>query len=315
MRKPSTKTVRGKGKLQDQQLTIGLDLGDRSSFYCVLNGAGEVILEERVATNPEAMKKTFGKMARSRIALETGTHSPWVSRVLSELGHEAIVAHARNVRLIGESRRKDDRLDAQALARLARIDPQLLSPIQHRSAQAQADLAVIRARYALVRARTALICAARGLTKSFGERIRGRNPKAFRPTMGETLGPQLQVALTPLLGGLESITARIREYDAQIEELAEESYPEVALLKQVKGVGTLIALTYILTLEDPRRFPKSRDAGCYIGLQPGRRNSDRASLNCISPERETPIYRWCWCKEHNTSWDRSERTPIYGDGD
>jgi len=129
MRKASTTAVRGKGKLQDQQLTIGLDLGDRSSFYCVLNGAGEVILEERVATNPEAMKKVFSRMPRSRIALETGTHSPWVSRVLSELGHEVIVAHGRNVRLIGESRRKDDRLDAQALARLARIDPKLLSPI------------------------------------------------------------------------------------------------------------------------------------------------------------------------------------------
>jgi transposase len=131
------------------------------------------------------MKKTFEKMPRSRIALETGTHSPWVSRVLSGLRHEAIVAHARNVRLIGESRRKDDRLDAQALARPARIDPQLLSPIQHRSAEAQADLSVIRARYALVRARTALVYAARGLTKSFGERIRGRNPKGFRAATSE----------------------------------------------------------------------------------------------------------------------------------
>src|SRR5579863_7291593 len=219
MRKPSTKTVRGKGKLQDGQLTIGLDLGDRSSFYCVLNGAGEVILEDRVATNPEAMKKTFGTMPRGRIALETGTHSPWVSRVLSELGHDVIVAHARSVRLIGESRRKDDRLDAQALARLARIDPQLLSPIQHRSAQAQADLAVIRARYALVRARTALVCAARGLTKSFGERIRSRYIRGFKPAMGDTLSPQLRVALGPLLSALETITARIREYDAQIDKL------------------------------------------------------------------------------------------------
>jgi transposase len=178
MRKASTTALRRRGKVQDRQLTIGLDLGDRSSFYCVLNGAGEVILEAKVATNPEAMKKTFGTMPRSRIALETGTHSPWVSRLLTELGHEAIVAHARKVRLIGESRRKDDRLDAQALARLARIDPQLLSPIQHRSAQAQADLSVIRARYALVRTRTALICAARGLTKSFGERIAAVTPRA-----------------------------------------------------------------------------------------------------------------------------------------
>src|SRR6201995_3170054 len=219
MRKPSTAALRRTGKLQDRQLTVGLDLGDWSSFYCVLNGAGEVILEARVATNPEAMKKTFGKMARSRIALETGTHSPWVSRVLSELGHEAIVAHARNVRLIGEGRRKDDRLDAQALARLARIDPRLLSPIQHRSAQAQADLSVIRARYALVRTRTALVCAARGLTKSFGERIRGRNPKGFSLATSEALSPPLQIALAPLLSALAPITARIREYDAQIEKL------------------------------------------------------------------------------------------------
>jgi transposase len=177
MRKPSTTAKRWRGELQGEQLTIGLDLGDRSSFYCVLNGAGEVTVEERVATSPETMKKTFGKMPQSRVALETGTYSPWVSRLLSDLGHEAIVAHARNVRLIGQSRRKDDRLDAQALAGLARIDPQLLSPIQHRSAQAQADLSVIRARYALVRTRTALICAARGLTKSFGERIRSRYPQ------------------------------------------------------------------------------------------------------------------------------------------
>ena len=256
-------------------MTIGLDLGDRSSFYCVLNGAGEVVLESRVATNPEAMRKTFEEMPRSRIALETDTHSPWVSRLLTGLGYEAIVAHSRNVRLIGESRRKDDRLDAQAFARLAKSTQSCSRPFNI-AAQAQADLSVIRARYALVRARTALVCAARGLTESFGERIRGRNPKGFRAATGEALSPQLQISLAPLLSALEAITARIREYDAQIEELAEESYPEVALLKQVKGVGTLIALTYVLTLEDPRRFRKSRDAACYVGLQPGRRNSGQS---------------------------------------
>jgi transposase len=105
----------------------------------VLDEAGEVLLEQKLGTTPKAMKEVFGKMPRSRMALETGMHSPWVSRVLSELGHEVIVAHARNVRLIGESRREDDRLDARTLARLARIDPQLLAPVQHRSAQAQAQ--------------------------------------------------------------------------------------------------------------------------------------------------------------------------------
>jgi Transposase len=136
-------------------------------------------------------------MPRSRIALETGMHSPWVSRVLSELGHEVIVAHARNVRLIGE--RKDDRLDAQTLARLVRIDPQLLCPVKHRSAKAQADLTVIRARAGLVRARTALVNTARGLAKSYGERLRGCNVRNMNPEKAEGLSPELQTALEPLL--------------------------------------------------------------------------------------------------------------------
>ena len=138
MKKVSTAAAHLVEKVEGQKLTIGLDLGDRSSWYCVLNGAGEVLLERKLATTPKAMKEVFGGMPRGRIALETGMHSPWVSRLLSELGHEVIVAHARNVRLIGESRKKDDRLDARMLARLARIDPQLLSPVKHRSAKAQA---------------------------------------------------------------------------------------------------------------------------------------------------------------------------------
>ena len=141
MKKGST-TMAASNKNFERKLTIGLDLGDRSSWYCVLDEAGEVISEQKVSTTPKAMREVFSAMPCSRIALETGMHSPWVSRLLSELGHEVIVAHARNVRLIGESRRKDDRLDARTLARLARIDPQLLSPVKHRSAQAQADLTV-----------------------------------------------------------------------------------------------------------------------------------------------------------------------------
>src|SRR5438105_14243370 len=140
MKKVSTAARKQSRNFSQQKLTIGLDLGDRSSCYCVLEETGSIVLEQRVATTPKALPAAFGAMPRSRIALETGMHSPWVSRLLSGLGHEVIVAHARNVRLIGESRRKDDRLDAQTLARLARIDPGLLCPVKHRSAQAQADL-------------------------------------------------------------------------------------------------------------------------------------------------------------------------------
>src|SRR4249920_2056687 len=232
MKKVSTAAGKATKNFSQPKLTIGLDLGDRSSWYCVLDEAGEIVREQRLGTTPKAMKELFGGMPRSRIALETGMHSPWVSRLLSELGQEVIVAHARNVRLIGESRKKDDRLDAQTLARLAGIDPQLLCPVKHRSAKAQADLTVIRARAGLVRARTALVNTARGLAKSYGERLRGCNVRNMNPEKAQGLSPELRTALEPLLAGIESLSERIRECNQQIEKLAQESYPQVALLKQ-----------------------------------------------------------------------------------
>ena len=225
MKKVSTAAAKQIRNFSEQKLTIGLDLGDRSSWYCMLDESGGVMLEQRLSTTPKAMQEVFGGMPRSRIALETGMHSPWVSRLLHQFGHEVIVAHARNVRLIGESRRKDDRLDAQTLARLVRIDPQLLCPVKHRSAQAQADLTVIRARAGLVRARTALINTARGLTKSYGERLRGCNPRNMNPEKASALSPELQRALEPLLAGIESLSEQIRKYNERIEQLAQESYP------------------------------------------------------------------------------------------
>src|SRR5499425_788566 len=272
MQKISTMRTGGK-KIFKGQLTIGLDLGDRFSCYCVLDEAAEILLEQKLATTPEAMRKTFGRMLRSRVAMETGTHSPWVSRLLTALGHEVIVAHAQKVRLIVKSRRKDDRLDARTLARLARIDPELLSPVQHRSAQAQLHLAEIRARAALVSTRTALVNAARGLVKSYGQRLPKCGTFQFSRETATALSAGLREALEPLLREVESLNERIQEYDRRIAKMAKETYPETALLKQVKGVGDLIATTYVLTIEDSHRFRKSRDAGCFVGLQPGRRNS------------------------------------------
>jgi len=272
MQKISTMQTSGKN-IFEGQLTIGVDLGDRSSAYCVLNEAGEIVLEHKLATTPEAMKQVFSSMPRCRIAMETGTHSPWVSRLLTALGHEVIVGHAQKVRLITKSRRKDDRLDARTLARLARIDAELLSPVKHRSVQAQLHLTEIRARAGLVSARTALVNGARGLVKSYGERLRKCDTRQFRREATGGLSTGLRDALEPLLREIESLNDRIQEYDRRIERMAKLTYPEASLLKQVKGVGDLIATTYVLTMEDPHRFRKSRDAGCFVGLQPGRRNS------------------------------------------
>jgi len=291
MKKISTAGTKQSRNISQQKLTIGLDLGDRNSWYCVVDETGQVQLEQRVRTNAKALREVFGAIPRSRIALEIGTHSPWISRLLSELGHEVIVANARKVRLIGESRKKDDRLDAQTLARLARIDPELLYPVKHRSEQAQADLTLIRARAGLVRARTGLVNTARGLAKSYGARLRSCNVRNLNPEKAKSLSPELQAALEPLLNAIESLSERIVEYNERIENLAKESYPQVALLKQIKGVGTLIALTFLLTLEDPHRFGKSRDVGCYLGLQPGRRNSGQSEPQLHISKEGDPYLR------------------------
>ena len=276
MQKLSTRRVVRNRIHEGGQFTIGLDLGDRWSYYCVLDEVGKIVLEQKLPTTPEAMKRIFEKQPRSRIALETGTHSPWVSRLLTDVGHEVIVAHAQKVQLITKSSRKDDRHDARTLARLARIDPQLLGPVRHRSAQAQIHLSVIRARAELVKARTALINAARGLAKSFGERLPKRGSQQVDRNLAVALSTALREVVEPLLQEVESLNERVGEYDQRIEQIAKEVYPEVALLKQVKGVGTQIALTYLLTIDDPHRFPKSREVGCFLGLRPGRRNSGQS---------------------------------------
>src|SRR5213082_794631 len=277
MKKISTVQTLRNEILKKQKLTIGMDLGDRWSCYC--------ILEQKVAMTPEAMKQTFSKIPRSLIAMETGTHSPWVSRLLTELGYKVIVAHAQKVQLITKSNRKDDRHDARTLARLARIDPELLGPVRHRSAQAQIHLTVIRARAELVRARTALVNAARWLVKSYGQRLPKCGTRQVSRELGAGLPAELREVLEPLLQEIESLNERIEEYDERMEKIARERYPHVELLKQVKGVGTQIALTYVLTLEDPHRFPKSREVGCFLGLRPGRRDSGESQ-----PQPNPPGY-------------------------
>src|SRR6266851_3839128 len=196
VRKSSGVKTRASGRL-----TIGLDLGDRSSRYCILDAQGEVLSEGSVATTKKGLAEVFASKPRSRIALEVGTHSPWVSRYLAGLGHEVIVANARRVRLITDSSRKDDRLDAKTLGRLARIDPELLSPIRHRSEQAQADLMVIRARAALVVVRTMLVNSARGLAKSYGQRLRSCGTGQVGEELAESAERALAKCVGPAAGG------------------------------------------------------------------------------------------------------------------
>jgi transposase len=246
-----------------------------------LDAAANVISTGELPTTKTGLNSLFEKMPPSRVALEVGTHSPWVSRHLAQLGHEAIVANPRLVALIGRSSRKDDPIDAEKLARLARVDPKLLYPIRHRGEQAQADLALIRARATLVEARTKLINAARGLAKSMGERLNQCASEELGEVTAEGLSENLRQILQPLLKSIQQTSEQIAEYDQQIEGLASR-YPEVELLQQVYGVGTLVSTAYILTIEDPERFRHSREVGGYLGMVPKRRTSSQS-------EPELPI--------------------------
>lgn len=261
------------GTRKAEQVTIGMDLGDKTSRYCMLNEAGDVIEEGSCATTKKGVAQLFGSVRHSRIAIEVGTHSPWLSRELKRLGHEVIVANARQVKVISQSSRKDDKLDARMLARLARADPELLRPIRHRSEEAQQDLLTIRVRASLIDARTAMVNAARGLVKAMGDRLASCDADRMDAGQLEHLPAGMRESLKPLLTEVESLTERIKELDEKIEQIARDRYPETKLLRQVCGVGPLIALTFVLTVEDRERFAKSRDVGCHVGLRPKRSES------------------------------------------
>ena len=254
-------------------LTIGLDLGDRFSEGRVLNGKGEVIEAFRVRTVEGALSSRLSSYPASRVVLEVGTHSPWVSRTASRAGHEVIVANPRRVRLIAENDSKSDGVDAELLARLGRIDPSLLKPIVHRGEQAQRDRILIQTRDGLVRVRTQLVNQVRGFAKALGVRLPASSTEAFPKRVRTATRKDLFPGLEPLLMTIEQLTKTIRTMDGEIEQLCRDRYPETGRLRQVPGVGAITALYYVLTLEDPRRFAKSRSVGAYVGLRPRQRDS------------------------------------------
>jgi transposase len=275
------------GSKWQPKMTAGVDLGDKYSHLCLLDSesGGEVIEEGRLRTSPEAFRRRFSSEQPMRIAIEAGTHSPWASRVLEECGHEVLVANSRKLRLIYANKRKTDEIDAENLARLARVDPKLLYPLKHRGEDAQAHLAIIRSREALVSTRTQLVNHVRGAVKSFGARLPKCPARSFHKRAAEHIPEALRPALGPILEAIGSLTERIRDYERQLETISKEHYPETELLRQVEGIGPLTALTFVLTLEDPCRFAKSRSVGAYLGLVPARDQSgDRDPQKSISKE-------------------------------
>jgi transposase len=249
------------------KITIGVDLGDRKSHICEIDECAQIVKETSIPTTRSGVEGYFAGRESCRVVLEVGTHSPWFSRQVKALGHEDVVANPSKV--YGNQRRtkRNDRSDARYLARQGRADVELLYPIQHRGAEAQEHLALIRARDQLVRARTKLINHVRGAVKSVGGRVRKCSAEAFAARARHEVPSELRIATEPVLDVITDLTRRIHEMDTRVERIA-QNYPEVERLKQPKGVGALTALAYMLLVEDPKRFKVSRDVGPYFGLVP-----------------------------------------------
>jgi transposase len=281
------------GSREQKEMTAGLDIGDRYSYLCLIDQeSGEAIEEGRLRTSPETFRRRFGSERPMRIAIEAGTHSPWASRVLEDCGHEVLVANARKLRLIYANKRKTDEIDAENLARLARVDPKLLYPLRHRGEASQAHLAVIRSREALVGTRTQLVNHIRGAVKAFGGRLPKCPARSFHKRAPEHIPGPLLPALGPVLEQIGSLTERICDYEGQLEAISEAHYPETDLLRQVEGVGPLTALTFVLTVEDPYRFEKSRSVGAYLGLVPtSDQSGERDPQRRISKEGDEMLRR------------------------
>lgn len=254
-------------------MTIGLDVGEKTSYYVILERQGQVVEEGRIRTTEKELEKHFGGRGGARVAIEVGSQSGWLSRLLASWGHEVIVANPRKLRGIYQNRHKTDRVDAQYLARVARLDPELLAPVRHRGAQAQRDLQLLRARDNLVKARTQLINLVRGTLKQFGVSAGRCSAERFAVKVSEVLTPEWKEILGEVVETIEGLTQKIRSYDKKIEAWGAEKYRETQRLRQVNGVGAQTALAFVLTLEQPERFVESRSVGAYLGLCPRRDQS------------------------------------------
>jgi transposase len=263
-------------KDKSSTFTIGIDLGDRKHAVCVLDAKGEILKQESITNSRPSLTALSRRYPGAMMVMEVGMHSPWTSRFLKDLGHRVLVANPRKVSAIYKNVRKSDRNDAELLARIARSDEKLLSPVEHVSEDMQRDLLQIKLRDNLVRQRVDIISSVRFTLKSLGIALPSPNSESFARHARHTLKKEHSDTLTliePSLGVLDAMTEQIRKLEKSIAEMATEKYPEYEFLTQIAGVGLLTSLTFILTIGDPTRFARKRDVGAFLGLVPKRDQS------------------------------------------
>ena len=249
-------------------ITVGLDVGDRTTHFCALDASRKVVARGSFATAMTALAEGLAAFAGAKVILEAGSQSPWMSRALRGMGHDVLVADPRRVQLISKDPRKTDRRDAEMLARMGSAMPELLGAVHHRGEQAQAHLAIVRARDLVVRMRTMAVQQARGICKAFGLRLPSATTRSFAKRVEDLIPEVLQPALQPILCLVAELTERICAFDKTLAAIAQQHYPEVGHLQQVDGIGPVISVAYVLTVEDPKRFRNSRSVGSWLGLCP-----------------------------------------------
>jgi len=264
-------------KTKQYRTIIGVDLGDKKHHICVTDKDGNIVSEQTIPNTCQRIAKLAQAYPEALFALEVGTHSPWISRLLTACGGCCVVANARKLRAIYESDRKCDMLDARMLAKIARIDPELLSPIEHGSEERQLHRLSITLRDSLVRQRVNLISTIRFSLKSLGIRLPGCSTPYFARRCRQELAdlPLLDV-IAASLDALDALDAQIKVLDRQIERIATDIYPQTVLLREIAGVGPITSLSYVLAIGDPDRFEDPRDAGAYFGLVPRRDQSGQS---------------------------------------
>src|SRR6202044_48296 len=201
-KKPAAVSVGGKHKRGElrpnlDRLTVGVDLGDQWSNYCILDLEGETLAEGQLRTTQEDLAEFFQALNAARVVFEVGRHSPWVQEVIGGCGHEVLVANPRMMDGSKRRKRKNDRIDANKLARLGRVDPQSLYPIPHPSREVRQDLVMLRARDALVAVRTEIINTTRGLVKSMGTRLPKCSSRGFAKKGEEAVAVGMRAAPRP----------------------------------------------------------------------------------------------------------------------
>jgi transposase len=251
---------------------IGIDVHSKYSEVCIVGETGKVSERRRIATTEASLRRFFGRRPTCRVVLESSSLSPWVYRLLREMGHEAIVVNPRRIRLIAESTLKTDAIDAEILARLSLV-PGWLQPIYQRSQAGQVLRARLRARSSLVRSRTALVNAVRGTLRAHGYRLPGGTVASFVTRYGALeLDEELRSALDPLAETVAHLTQQIEGIDETLAELSEED-ELLGQLQTIPGVGKLVSLGFVAWMDRAERFHRSRDVGACLGLRPRLRAS------------------------------------------